>query len=156
MLASSSDEIPETWMRSPSRHAPSPRAAHQRRPSAGADARPHTTCPSRSSAISVAQTGMPREKFLVPSIGSTIQRDGSAVVAFLLAEHALAGPLARDPLTQHALGRAVGIGDRRQVRLRLDVQVGRTKTRQRQRVGGVGKLESVGEVGVHTPTITAQ
>ena len=54
-----------------------PRArAHQRRPSAGADATPQTIAPSRSSASSVAHTGMPREKFRVPSIGSTIQRIG--------------------------------------------------------------------------------
>ena len=99
---------------------------------------------------------MPREKFRVPSIGSTIQRDGAAVVAFFLAEHALAGPVARDALAQHALDGAVGVGDRRQVGLRLDAQVGRAKARQRQRVGGVGELECVVEVGVHAPTITTE
>ena len=64
----------ETPIGSPFANAPSPRAAHQRRPSAGAETTPQTTLPSRSSAISVAHTGMPREKFRVPSIGSTIHR----------------------------------------------------------------------------------
>ncbi len=51
--------------------APVPRAAHQRRPSAGALTTPTSTEPSTRSATSVAQTGTPRTKFLVPSIGST-------------------------------------------------------------------------------------
>src|SRR5690606_1053341 len=41
-------------------HAPPSAAAHQRRPSAGADTRPTTTLPYSMSAISVAQTGTPR------------------------------------------------------------------------------------------------
>ena len=55
-------------------HAPSPFEAHQRRCSAGAETTPTTTSSSTASAISVAHTGTPRTKFLVPSIGSTIQR----------------------------------------------------------------------------------
>ena len=53
-----------------------PARAHQRRPSAGADTTPTTASSPSSSAISVAQTGTPRTKFLVPSIGSITQRRG--------------------------------------------------------------------------------
>src|SRR6202012_135674 len=53
-------------------NAPCPWAAHQRRCSAGALTTPTDGTPSSSSAINVAQTGTPRTKFLVPSIGSMI------------------------------------------------------------------------------------
>ena len=55
-------------------HAPWPRAAHQRRSSAGAETTPATTTSSTMSPISVAHTGTPRTKFLVPSIGSITHR----------------------------------------------------------------------------------
>src|SRR5258708_15575890 len=54
----------------PVQKAPSPRAAPHRRPSDGAE----TTPASFSRAMSVAKTGMPRRKFFVASIGSTIHR----------------------------------------------------------------------------------
>jgi hypothetical protein len=50
--------------------APVPVAAHQRRPRAGAETSPRTGRRPSSNAMSVAQTGTPRTKFLVPSIGS--------------------------------------------------------------------------------------
>ena len=59
-------------------HAPPPMADHHRLPKAGAEIIPSTMSP-RSGAefairkpISVAQTGTPRTKFFVPSIGSMI------------------------------------------------------------------------------------
>src|SRR5664280_2718686 len=57
-------------------HAPEPLAAHHRRFSAGAATRPRTGCPSSTRAIRVAQTGTPRMKLWVPSIGSMTQRRG--------------------------------------------------------------------------------
>ena len=54
------------------RMRPRPRAAHHRRPSAGADATPTTMSPSCSSAMSVPQIGSPRTNDAVPSIGSRI------------------------------------------------------------------------------------
>src|SRR5215472_3680859 len=54
-------------------HAPPRRAAHQRRPSAGAVTTPTITSASSMSPIRVAQTGTPRTKFMVPSIGSITQ-----------------------------------------------------------------------------------
>jgi hypothetical protein len=42
----------------------------------------------------------------------------------------------------------VGIGDRGQVGLLVDAQVGRAEARQRDRVGEVGELVREGEVGV--------
>lgn len=53
-------------------HAPEPTVAHHRRPSAGAETTPSTGIPPSTRAISVAQTGTPRTKFFVPSMGSTI------------------------------------------------------------------------------------
>src|SRR6516164_11707818 len=53
-------------------NAPWPRAAHHRRRSAGALTTPTVGTPSSSNAIKLAQTGTPRTKFLVPSIGSMI------------------------------------------------------------------------------------
>src|ERR1700676_2157597 len=51
-------------------NAPCPAAAHQRRRKDGALMTPTTGTPSESNAISVAHTGTPRTKFLVPSMGS--------------------------------------------------------------------------------------
>ncbi len=138
----------ETRLRSPPAHAPSPRTAHQRRPSAGAETRPTSTSPSRSSASSVAHTGhaahvVPRP---VDRVDDPARR--GAVVAELLAEHALAGALARDELADRLLGGAVGLRDRRQVGLRLDDEVERAEARERDRVGGVGEAVREGEVGV--------
>ena len=59
--ASSTAAIAETRIGSPFANAPSPRRAHQRRPSAGAEATPTSIRPSSSSPISVNQTGIPRE-----------------------------------------------------------------------------------------------
>jgi hypothetical protein len=42
----------------------------------------------------------------------------------------------------------VGVGDRRQVGLLVDAQVGRAEARQRDRVGEVGELVREGEVGI--------
>jgi hypothetical protein len=54
--------------------APPSRAAHQRRLSAGALTTPTMTSSSSISPMSVAHTGTPRTKFLVPSIGSMTQQ----------------------------------------------------------------------------------
>ena len=59
----------------------------------GAETTPTTTSSSTISAIRVAQTGTPRTKFLVPSIGSITQRRWLCPVEpCLLAEHGVAGP----------------------------------------------------------------
>src|SRR3954453_13710770 len=74
--ASSRRETSETWHAealSSDRpvKAPGPGDAHHRRFSNGAETTPTTTSSSTMSEISVAHTGTPRTKFLVPSIGST-------------------------------------------------------------------------------------
>jgi hypothetical protein len=86
-LASSSVATCDTFSARPAppsieSHAPAPGAAHQRRCSAGADTTPTTASSPSSSPINVAHTGTPRTKFLVPSIGSMIQRrrESSAVL----------------------------------------------------------------------------
>src|ERR671920_807447 len=76
MLASDSRPTPDTVQRvaDSSRRpvqAPTPLAAHQRRLSAGAETRPTTGSSPSMRAMSVAQTGTPRTKFFVPSIGSS-------------------------------------------------------------------------------------
>ena len=72
-------ETSETWQavarsRDLPVQAPPPFIAHQRRLSAGAETTPTTTSSSTIREIRLAQTGTPRTKFLVPSIGSTTQR----------------------------------------------------------------------------------
>jgi len=56
--------------------------------------------------------------------------DRTAVVSLLLAEHGVSGPRGGDALAQRPLDGAVGIRHRRQVGLRLDVQVGGTEARE--------------------------
>ena len=67
-------EHDDTWIGSPSAHAPSPLRAQKSSPVAGLWTTPVVTCPSSSRAMSTAQIGMCRTKFLVPSMGSMIQR----------------------------------------------------------------------------------
>ena len=65
------------------------------------------------------------------------------------------GPLAREALADRLLDRAVGLGHRRPVGLRLDEQVARAKAAERDRIGRIGERESEGEVGAHrAPTLS--
>lgn len=79
--------------------------------------------------------------------------DRAPVVTLLLTEDALARTARGDPLPQCALDRPVGVRDRRQVGLGVDVQVVRAKARQAERVGQVGKFEGEGEVGGYPPSL---
>ena len=125
-------------------------AAHQRRPSAGAETTPATTSSPSISAIRVAQTGTPRTKFLVPSIGSMhpaprardpVAPNSSPVTA--------SRGRARDSVdADRLLGGRVGVADRRQVRLGLDPQVQRLEAVHRDGVGGVGEHVGQSEVVV--------
>ena len=95
---------------------------------------------------------MPREKFLVPSIGSIDPADRSALVALLLlllAEDSVAGASLLRSAPKGALDRSVGVGHRRPVGLRLDAKVERPEAGQAQRVGEIGQLERECEVGLH-------
>jgi len=79
--ASATDETAETCMRDADAsdlpvYAPPPFDAHHRRLRAGADTSPTTTSGPSISAMSVAQTGTPRTKLRVASIGSSTQRRG--------------------------------------------------------------------------------
>ena len=131
----------ETRIASPFAYAPSPRAAHQRVARAGADATAATRTPSRSSAISVAQSGIPRTKCFVPSIGSRIQRAEapSPVRSELLSDDRLARPFARDRRAQRLLRTPVGHRHRRQVGLGLDLQLWRAEVPHRDLVREVGR-----------------
>ena len=64
----------ETCIFFPFLHAPSPRYAHHRMPSAGALAIPATISPSRSIPSNVPNVAIPRENSSVPSMGSMINR----------------------------------------------------------------------------------
>jgi hypothetical protein len=81
--------------------------------------------------------------------------DRASVVALLLAQHAFAGADDRDSLPQRALDGSVGIRDRRQVRLGLDLEIQRAESRQAQRVGEVGELEGEGKVAGGDPRTLA-
>ena len=103
--------------------------------------------------MSVAQAGTPREKFFVPSIGSSTQPRPLVrhLTAALLAQHGVARPLGADHGTQRVLGGGVGVGDRGAVGLAGDAQVGGAEPVDGDRVGGVGEpqreREIVGVVG---------
>ncbi len=134
----------ETWIGWPSAKAPMPRAAHQRRPSAGAEATPTTSSPSTSRAMSVAQIGMPLTKLDVPSMGSMIQRAraaGGADQALLLAQDGVVGAGDRQPGPDGGLGPAVGHGHLGPVGLVLDLEVGGAEVGQGDGVGPVGQVE---------------
>ncbi len=155
-VASLSFPTAETPIGEPFAHAPSPRAAHQRRAERG-----RRDDAAHEMALALERDQRRPDRDPAQEVPRAVDRvddpaDVASVVALLLAEHAFTRPVARDAIAQHALGRAVGVGDRREVGLRLDVQVARAKARQRQRVGGVCKLECVGEVGVHTPTVLTE
>ena len=99
--ASSRCATVDTRHRPPSANAPSPRAAHHRRCSAGADTTPTTgPCSTCVSAISVAHTGMPRTKFgrAVDRVDHpSPRRLGVADQTVLLAEQAVVGTMRRRP-----------------------------------------------------------
>ena len=135
--ASSSAATSETCSRRPSANAPSPLAAHQRRPIAGADTTP-TTAPWSAwvSAISVAHTGMPRTKLLVPSIGSTIQRHGLSrrrPAPCSSPNRPCVRPLLEHGVRDGGLGVAVGLGDLGAVRLPVEAERAVRVVRQRDR-----------------------
>ena len=124
-------------------NAPSPTPAHHLRPSAGALTTPTTGTPSVSSAISVAQTGTPRTKFFVPSIGidHPLATGESRCAPELFAENRVVGTMRRQRRAQQLLGRPVGIGDRGEVGLGVDAQIERAESVQCQRVGRVGHFQ---------------
>ena len=81
---------------------------------------------------------------------------GAAVVAELLAEHALA-VRARATRSRMASSAARSASrDRRQVGLRLDSQVERAEPRERDRVGGIGKLVREAKIGAHGVTLSTR
>ena len=140
---------PETRHGSPSAQAPSPALAHQRRPSAGAE-----TSPTLDPALALEREQRPPDGDAADVVPRAVDRVDDpavwrAVVAELLAEHALAGPPAGDERADRLLGRPVGLADGRQVGLRLDAQVGGAEASERDRVGGVGELVREAEVGAH-------
>ena len=82
--------------------------------------------PCCSSAIEIAQCGMPCRKLVVPSSGSTIQRllgERADLDAALLHEQAVVGPRRVQLVADHLLGLAVGGGDEVARALDRDLQV---------------------------------
>ena len=76
------------------------------------------------------------------------------VVAVLLADDHVVGPLAREHGADRLLDGLVGLRDGRQVGLRLDAQVGRAEARERELVGRVRERESQVEVRRHAPSLS--
>ena len=58
-----------------------------------------------------------------------------------------------DPVADQLLGRVIGLGDGREVRLGLDLQVVRAEAPQRDLVGEGRELEGEGEIGVDAATL---
>ena len=88
------------------RYAPSPRPAHHRVPSAGADTTPTSMPPSRSTAISVAQTGDAAHEVMRPvdRVDDPARLGVSAPgVALLLAQHGVIRVRLGDALAQQRL-----------------------------------------------------
>ena len=138
----------ETRIASPSRNAPHPRAAHHRVPSAGADTTPTAGTPSCSSAISVAQTGIPPR--VVLRAVDRVEHPATHTVARLaelLADDRVVRTGTTDPVTEQLLGRAVGLGHRREVGLGLHDQVVGAEPFAGDRVGTVRELEREAQVG---------
>jgi len=137
---SSMRAIDETRQRSPFAYAPSPRSAHQRRPSAGAETRPSSTtalalqCEQRRPHRHAAHV----RRGAVDRVDDPL--DVPAVVAELFTEHALAAPRVPDAIAHGLLGVAVSLRNRRQVGLRVDAQVERAKATHRDRVCDVREL----------------
>ena len=107
----------------------------------------------------VAQTGTPRTKFFVPSMGSMIQRRGPWPGGLeLLTLDGVARPGALQLQSDQLLGGAVGVGDGGEVRLALDDEVGGTEARHRHPLDGirqdVGQTEVV-VVGGHRVNLAA-
>ena len=99
-----------------------PRAAHQRRFSAGADTTPTTISSSSISAISVAQTGHAAHEVLrgVDRVDDPAARLPYPVLPYSSPSTASRGRARLQRAADLLLDAAVGVGDRRQVRLRLD------------------------------------
>ena len=156
ITASSSRATAETWIRSPAAtpplaatHAPSPRSAHQRRPSAGAEM---TATSTRPPPLEREQRRPHRDAanvVLRPVDRIDDPAHLAAVVASLLAEHALPGPFAGDERPDRLLGRTVRLRHRRQIGLRLHPQVESAKPPERDRVRGVRRPMREGEIGAH-------
>ena len=154
--ASSTRPTEETPIRSPSAKAPSPRSAHQRRPSAGAETTPTVTRAGllerdqcRPHGHSRARSCASRRSDRRSSAASRCRRRPPP--------HRARRPSAAPRRASSDLGldRAVGLGDRRQVRLRLERDA-RAEAAERQRVRGIGELERELEVGAHAPTLPAR
>ncbi len=76
------------------------------------------------------------------------RRRGVAGGAELLAHDGIRRTGAGQVLADHLLHRTVGLGDRGEIGLGVDHEVGRAKSRQRDAVGGIGELEGEREISV--------
>ena len=119
-------------------HAPPSRAAHQRRPSAGALTTPTMTSSSSMSPMRVAQTGTPADEVL----GPVDRVDDPAALAGagpaeLLAEHRVPRTGPAEHVPQRLLDREVSVADGGQVRLGVHPQVHRPEPAHGDVVRGV-------------------
>ena len=122
--------------------APWPRAAHQRRPSAGAETSPTTGW----SSLHQRDQGRPDRHPADEVLGAVDRVDhplslagagGGLGGAELLPQHPVAGPGPGQRGPQRLLYRGVGVGHRREIRLGLHVEVQCPEPGRGDRVGGV-------------------
>ena len=142
-------EIAETWTRSPFANAPAPRSAHQRRRQGRGrhDAELHDAFrferdegrPDRDAARVVARA--------VDRIDEPAAR-ARALGALLFSQDRVAGAFVGEDAAKLGFDRAIRLGHRSKVGLRLDASPER-KRRKRECVGSVGESERELEVGAH-------
>ena len=109
---------------------------------AGAEMTPTWSSPSCSMPISVPNSGTPRMKLWVPSMGSRYQRvpGGALLGAVFLADQAMVRVARADPLAQDALDALVRDRDERPIWLALDGEVP-SEVAQRDLVGRIAGVE---------------
>ena len=137
-------------------HAPPPRRAYQRLPSAGALTTPTCSSPSRSMPDQRAEQRHPAHEVVGAVDRVEVPADAGVRVAGpeFLADDAVRRERVGDSCPQLLLDPAVGLGDEGPVGLRLDDEVAAERT-QRDRVGRVAQLEGKFEPTVQLGLVAA-
>ena len=132
--------------------APSPCAAHHRRPSAGAEMTPTDELRSLLEREQRRPHGDSTHVVLRPvdRVDDPAASSGAGVgLPVLLAQDRVAGVELGEPRADRLLSRAVRLGDRRQVRLRVHHEVLREEPIHRDRVCDIRQGERKVEIGGH-------
>ena len=145
----------DTRIGAPSANAPPPRTAHQRVPERG---RGHDA--DAQLAVLLEREQRRPDRHAADVVLGAVDRvdDPPAAASRPRCRTPRRGPrrpgrAACQPVADQLLGRVVGLGDRGEVGLGLDLQVVRAEAAQRDLVGVGGELEGEGEIGVDAATL---